>query len=188
MKLLNILKEVPDDRSYHGKEYALHHIIFFTILALLSNCKSYEDIHRFLKVHFQDLKSIFKLKGRLIPTASAIRRILIRVDIEELEAVLRHYFCKLVDQEESREEGMSHHHLCFDGKMLKGSMSHTKDQRAKGVFNVFSAFSQIVIAHIPLESDKSHEIQAFQKLLEKLDLKDKIVTVDALHCQKKLLN
>ena len=39
--LLERLKEIEDSRSYHGKEYLLHHILYFTVLALLSNAKKY---------------------------------------------------------------------------------------------------------------------------------------------------
>jgi predicted transposase YbfD/YdcC len=42
-----------------------------------------------------------------------------------------------------------------------------------------------VLAHIEID-EKSNEIPAAQKLLEELDVAGHIVTLDAMHCQKKL--
>jgi len=42
----------------------------------------------------------------------------------------------------------------------------------------------LVLAHIVID-EKSNEIPAVQKLLEELDVAGHIVTLDAMHCQKK---
>ena len=71
-------------------------------------------------------------------------------------------------------------HICFDGKVLNGSFSHTRDKRAFQVFSAFCANSQIVVAHIPVGEDKDHEIQAFQEFIVSLDLKDVVITAGAI--------
>jgi hypothetical protein len=182
MVLLDILEQVEDDRSYHGREYKLHYILLFTILALLDGAITYIDIHRFIKKHFTELKDIFKLKWRQVPGSDAIRKILVRTDPEEVEKAFREYSTYISKEDNSRR------HICFDGKSLNGSFSKCKDKRAMRVFNVFSKHSEIVLAHIPLKEDKDHEIPALQKFIQELDLKGVVVTADALHCQKKHLN
>jgi hypothetical protein len=183
MVLLEILEQIEDPRSYHGREYKLHHILLFTILALLSGAKTYTAVHVFIATHFLRLKEIFNLKWRQVPGIEAIRLILTRLDPEEVELAFReHSFDADVN------DPCQQRHLCFDGKALNGSFSHAKDQRAARVFSVFSALNGIVLAHLPLETDKDHEIPAFQKLLLELNLKDVVVTADAMHCQKKTSN
>jgi hypothetical protein len=182
MELLSILKKIDDPRSYHGKEYKLHHILLFTILALLSGAKTYTDVALFISIHFLRLKEIFQLRWRHPPLTEAIRKILVRLDPDEVEKVFREYSSIL----DSGEEGQKH--ICFDGKALNGSFSHARNQRACSVFNVFSSCKEIVLAHIPLNGGKDHEISAFQQFLQELDLDGVIVTVDAMHCQKKTLN
>jgi hypothetical protein len=181
MILLDLLEKIENPRSYHGKEYKLHHILFFTILALLSGAKTYSDVCLFIKKHFQQLKLIFNLKWRHPPETEAIRRILIRLDQEEVELAFREYNFAIADGDSNGQR-----HICFDGKALNGSFSHAKNQRAARVFSAFSTLKEIVIAHLPLEDDKDHEIPAMQKFLLELDLQGVIVTADALHCQKKL--
>lgn len=179
--LMTQLEKIPDPRSYHGREYRLHHILYFTILALLSNAKTYSDIASFIRKHFSSLKSHFGLKWRYPPDVSAIRKIIVALDPEAVEKVFREDAEAL-----SREvEEGPFKQICFDGKALKGSFSHTKNKRAQGVFAAFAAHSKLVLAHLPFGSEKGHEIGALQQFLLGLDLKDVVVTADAIHCQKK---
>lgn len=182
MELLSILEKIEDPRSYHGKEYKLHHVLLFTILALLSGAKTYTDVASFIAKHFIRLKEIFKLKWRHPPLTEAIRKILVRLDVQEVEKVFREHNTLL----NSEYKGEGQRHICFDGKALNGSFSHARNQRASSVFNVFSSFKEIVLAHIPLKEDKDHEIPAFQQFLQELDLNGVVVTADALHCQKNI--
>lgn len=180
--LLEILKTIPDHRRPEGREYYLHHILFFSILALLSGSQGYTDIERFLSTHFLTLKSIFKLKWRQVPHFSAIRKIIVGVLPEDIEEAFRSF-------SKHHSENVSHstiRHICFDGKFLNGSFSHVKDKRAFNVFQAFEVHSQIILAHSCL-ADKDSEINEFIVFLENLDLKDCVVTADSLHFQKKTL-
>jgi hypothetical protein len=178
--LLKILEQIEDPRSYHGREYRLHHILYFTIIAILHNAKTYADVHRFLEVHFETLKLIFKLKWRRVPDESALRRIIICTPTEEIERVFRQYSMHLTEGSSGLKQ------ICFDGKTLRGSFSH--NQRAQRIFEAFSAFDGIILAHIPLNEDKDSEILALHEFLLSLNLEGVVVTADAMHCQKKLRN
>jgi hypothetical protein len=184
MVLLDILEKIEDPRSYHGKEYKLHHILLFTILALLSGANTYTGIQVFISTHYLRLKEIFKLRWRQPPLTEAIRRILIRLDPDEVEVAFREHSSLMDGDDGEREQ----RHICFDGKTLNGSFSRAKNQRATRVFNVFSICNEIVLAHLPLNDDKDHEIPALQRFLLELNLNGVVVTADALHCQKKLLS
>lgn len=190
--LMEQLKELEDARSYHGKEYLLHDILYCTILALLSGAKGYTDIGRFIEVHFEKLKKFLGLKWRRPPDPSAIRKIIIRVDAAELEKVFRSDAANLIESktivQSSEQEHNATKQICFDGKSLRGSFSHLHDKRAKGVFSAFAAGNKIVLAHMDLGDDKEHEIPALQQFLLSLNLRGVIVTADAMHCQKKLSN
>ena len=51
--------------------------------------------------------------------------------------------------------------------------------------SAFAADTALVLAHIEID-EKSNEMPAAQKLLEELDVAGHIVTLDAMHCQRKL--
>ncbi len=82
--LIDKLKKITDPRSYHGREYRHYDILYFTILAILSNAKTYADVAVFIRVNFDDLKKHFKLKWRHAPDQSATRKIIVALDPEEV--------------------------------------------------------------------------------------------------------
>jgi hypothetical protein len=213
--LIDSLKTIEDFREFNGKEYPLWAILFFAILAIASAAKTYIDVQRFIEKHFLPLKAFFGLKCRRFPTQSCIWKILTGVNVEDLERVFREYFSKLTTEfgqeqvelvlthvatnlatpeEKQAVEQLTapisnrHKHLCMDGKTLRGSKSYTRNEKAVRLFNVFEKIHNLVVAHVALTSDKDSEIPAFETLLQELDLRDVIVTVDALQCKKKLSN
>lgn len=179
--LLDILKKIPDHRRPEGREYYLHHILLFSILGLLSGAKGYTDLERFMKTHFETLKSIFKLKWRRVPHFSAIRKIIIGVFPEDIENAFREFSSSQSDAVPTN--GIRQ--ICFDGKTLGGSFSYVQDKRAFNVFQAFANYSQIILAHLCVD-EKENEIPAFHEFLLSLNLKDCVVTADAMHFQKKL--
>ena len=183
--LIEILKKIPDPRDPQGREYYLHDVLYISALAILANAKGYLDIHRFMTVHFESLKSVLSLKWRQVPNPSAIRKIIIRVPLEDIEKAFREHAQELLNSQ--APTSTSPCHLCVDGKALRGSFSHTLDKRAQQVFNAFDAGSHLVLAHVGMENKES-EIPTLQSLLLTLNLKGTFITADAIHCQKKLLN
>jgi hypothetical protein len=69
--------------------------------------------------------------------------------------------------------------------VLKGSFDAFNDVKARQVLTGFAVDAALVLGHIEID-EKSNEISAVQKLLEELDAAGKIVTLDAMHCQKTL--
>lgn len=72
--------------------------------------------------------------------------------------------------------------IALDGKKLCNSGSG--EEKAIHLVSAFSVENDIVLAQLATEA-KSNEITAFPLLLELLDLKGAIVTIDAAGCQKK---
>jgi hypothetical protein len=73
--------------------------------------------------------------------------------------------------------------LALDGKALKKSFDAFNDAKARQVLSAFATDSALVLAHIEID-EKSNEIPAAQKLFEEIDLANRVVTLDAMHCQK----
>lgn len=188
--LMDILKTIPDHRDPQGREYKLHDIFYISILAILGNAKTYADIARFMEVNFDMLKKALGLKWRRPPVDSAIYKIIVGTEPEEVERAFRAHGEELTKKNETElvetQADKPRKHFCFDGKKLNGSFSRSKNTRAQEIFNIFAAHEQIILGHVSID-EKESEIPALQELFETLDLEDVIVTADALHCQKKLL-
>jgi hypothetical protein len=176
--------DIQDFRRPQARKYELHHVLLFSILALLCNAKSYRDIHRFIKVHFEELKKDFCLLWKHPPAYTTIRNIIKGTDNRELEAAFRAYTQSLVNYYEPT--GKAYIQIAIDGKVLRGSIDNFNDKPALQQLMFFDTTNKIILGHITIE-DKTNEIPHAQSLLENLELTGIIYTADALHCQKKLL-
>ena len=74
--------------------------------------------------------------------------------------------------------------VAFDGKTLRGRFDHFAGKKACHLVSAFEAGSALVLGHLEV-ADKSNEIAAVERLLGALGLGSCVVTVDAMHCQKK---
>ena len=176
------LADLQDHRRPQGQRYKLEYIILFSIMAFLSNAKSYRDISRFIKVRFEVLKEHFGLTWKRPPGYTTIRNVIMGVDSEELESSFRVYTQSLIDGSNGSPIGT----IAFDGKTLRGSYDHFQDKRAIQILSMFSTEDKLILAHEVIDQ-KTNEIPMVQKLLEETGLEGYYYTMDALHCQKKLL-
>lgn len=176
--LLEILKQIEDNRGKQGQKYELSNVLYISILALLSGAISYRKIHSFMKIKFSTLKELLNLSWKRVPAYTTIRDIIQSVDAQELERVFRIY-----SQELSPDNPGTF--VACDGKVLRGSFDHMEDQKAVHLLSVFAAEENLILAHEEID-EKTNEIPVFQQMLTDLDLTGKIFTLDALHTQKKL--
>lgn len=176
------LADLQDHRRPQGQRYKLEHIILFSIMAFLSNAKSYRDISRFIKVRFEVLKEHFGLTWERPPGYTTIRNVILGVDSEELESSFRVYTQSLIDGSNASPIGT----IAFDGKTLRGSYDHFQDKRAMQILSMFRTQDKLILAHEVIDQ-KTNEIPMVQKLLKDTGLEGYYYTMDALHCQKKLL-
>ena len=81
------------------------------------------------------------------------------------------------------EEGGNARHIAIDGKTMRASKD--SEGKAEHVLSAFCSSLQTVLGHEASRS-KDLEIPDALKLLERLDLRGKIVTGDAIFCQKSI--
>ena len=177
---LTLLSEIADPRRAEGKLYRLPHVTLFAILALVSGANSYRGIHSFIDVHLARLRRVFGLRWRRAPAYSTIRFILQGLDAASVEQVFRRHAAALDERTDRRRR----RHVAIDGKALRHSFDRFNDRKAAHILSAFASDSGLVLAHLDCD-DKSNEIPAVQALLGQLGLAQALVTVDAMHCQKK---
>jgi hypothetical protein len=81
------------------------------------------------------------------------------------------------------EQAKTERVVAFDGKTLRGSFDHFEDRAALHLVSAFEVTSGLTLGHLEVGA-KDSEIPAVQLLLAELGLAERVVTVDALHCQK----
>jgi len=177
---LSHLGMIRDPRRAEGKLYQLAYVLLFSILAIVTGANSYRGIRTFIKTHLKRLNRAFKIGWKRPPAHTAIRYILQGLNPADVEKVFREHAADLNSSKATTGTRI----LAFDGKVLKGSFDAFNDAKARQILSAFAADTALVLAHIEID-EKSNEIPAVQKLLEELDVAGHIVTLDAMHCQKK---
>ena len=177
--LIECLKKIPDKRRNQSKHFQLWEIIFCSIACFLSGGRSYRDIERFTKKKFDELKPLLGLNWKRIPHYTTFQEILVGVDEKDFEDAFRKFSLSLLQDHQPES-------LAIDGKTLKGSYNNDTEQKPIHLLQVFEPLKKIILAHEEV-GDKTNEIPVWQILAKELELKNVVVTMDALHCQKKLL-
>lgn len=179
--LLDLLAEVPDPRRGQGQKYKLPYVLLFSILAIVTGCNSCRGIVTFIGVHRRRLNTAFGLKWHRAPAHTAVRYILQGLDPAAVETSFRRHAALLQAARATSEQGS----IALDGKTLRGSFDNFHERAAIQVLSAFATDTALVLAHIDI-SGKSNEIPAAQALLAEPGVPSStIVTLDALHCQKK---
>lgn len=189
---LAVLSDIPDPRRREGKIYTLQYILLFSIIAIVTGANSYRGIHTFIDTLLPELNLAFGLSWKKAPVHSAIRYILRRLDPVAVEEAFRKHAERLegqgiqADCPNAKLHGPQLDIIAIDGKILKHSFDNMQDRKAAHILSAFSTRGFLILGHIEID-DKSNEIPAAQKMLSELKLDGRIVTLDAMHCQKKHL-
>ena len=75
--------------------------------------------------------------------------------------------------------------VATDGKTMRGSKSKEMNEKARHIVSLFLTDSKLVLTQNQVD-EKSNEIPALIALLDDLNLKNCVITMDAMHTQKKL--
>ena len=176
------MKELTDTRQPKKCTYKIWDIIVVTFIAILANCDNWEEIREFAirkKVWF---KNFLKLSGG-IPSSKTYERIFSIINPKELEYATTYFVSEVVSIFNSDKDIIS-----IDGKTDNGS-SRNKTMLHESVksLNVLNAYSNkygICLASEMIDK-KTNEIPTTKTILERLKIKDTIITWDALNTQKK---
>lgn len=180
--LLDYLNKLEDKRREQGKRYPLGYIILFSLLAIMCKANGYSEIARFIDVHLERLEGIFGIFWIKSPHKDTIKNILLSIEAKELENTLIKYNHMLAKLDKKNDLNI----IAIDGKTLRGSFDNMKDKKALHMLEAFATGADLIIGHAEIDS-KSNEIPAAQEFIRESGLDGCLFTMDALHCQKKLL-
>jgi len=187
LEFLQLLSQIPDPRRAQGRKWLLGPTLLATILAVLSGASSYRKAHAFIESRLDILNATFGFGWRKAPAYSALRTILHGLDAAEVERVFRAHAVLMsgadpcADSADVECAGV----VAIDGKTLRHSFDAFSDRKAAHVLSAFATDDALILGHLQV-AEKSNEIPAAQALIEALDLKGKLITLDAMHCQKNI--
>ena len=155
---------------------------------MLTNCNTYKEIELFMAVHFDWLMKKLNLEYGM-PSISTIRRVVSIIKPKELENLCNEIFFKYIKKEEDifNDNDLRIADIySLDGKTANGSKVNTSNGKIKKI-NAMSAYSIKYKKTLATEfiDSKTNEIPTCPKLLSRLNIKDIVITFDALNTQEK---
>lgn len=184
MILKESLETIKDSRIDRCKKHSLVDILMIVFFGLLCGYISIESIHLYAELSINVLKKYLVLANG-IPSADTILRVLAKIDTEQLGKVFIEY-ARSVFENRIKDGDV----VAFDGKTECGSKyspvaENGTEHKAVHMVSAWASRLGICFGQIKTE-EKSNEITAIPELLDLLDLKGVIVTIDAMGCQKKI--
>ncbi|HCM1918676.1 TPA: ISAs1 family transposase [Salmonella enterica subsp. salamae serovar 28:r:e,n,z15] len=174
-KLMAHISIIPDYRQSWKVEHKLSDILLLTICAVISGAEGWEDIKDFGETHLDFLKQYGDFDHG-IPVHDTIARVVSCISPQRFHEC----FINWMRDCHSSENGSV---IAIDGKTLRGSYDKSRRRGAIHVISAFSAMGGVVLGQLKT-AEKSNEITAIPELINLLDIKGKIITTDAMGCQK----
>ena len=181
-----------DDTRHQGHTlHSLEEILLIAIFALLSNYNTYKEIELFIKVHYNWLIRKLKLDNGM-PSISTIRKVISIINPKQLKILCNEVFFKHINNKENiynDNDLIITDIYSLDGKTANSSEVNTVNGTIKKI-NAMSAYSIKYNKTLVTEviDSKTNEIPTYPKLLARLDIKDAIITFDALNTQEKTIS
>jgi DDE_Tnp_1-associated len=181
--LLEFLATVPDPRPAHGRRHPLAAMLAAVCGAILCGARGFRPIAQWL--HDQDI-ALVHAPGftRKPPTWGAFRKLLIALDPTPFEgASARWAEAALASSPPGAEGGDALEPVALDGKAVRGSLG-----RHEGAVHLLSVMAQRC-GLTPRQTEvgsKTNEHEAAPGLLPGLVLEGRVVTGDAMSCQRDL--
>ena len=183
LSLLEVLAEVPDPRSRRGRRHPLPALLALTVLAMLRGCKGPTAIAQFGRDHGIALAHALGFTRGLTPVASCLCDLFARLDAVAFEAALSRWVRSRTQPDASEQPSptSAKEPLSFDGKTLRGS----RDGEVPGQHLVaaYAPLVEAVLAQVRVDA-KTNEHKAALQLLGILPVRGRIVTGDAIFCQR----
>lgn len=166
--------EVTDPRKREG-DHDLTEMLFIALLAMLCGAKFSTDIEVFGRAKENLLRSVLGLKNG-IPSHDTFSRLFRMLDPKSLEKAFRRFTAGFAEQ--VRIEGV----IALDGKALRRAYQKGKSHMPPVMVTAWAAKTRLALANV-LSPGNSETAGALQ-LIEMLQLKGCVVTMDALHCRR----
>lgn len=173
--LIDVLGAVKDPRKPRGTRHKSSSILALSTGATLSGARSFQAIWEWGNdLSEKALRALGFRRGKP-PSESAIRRLLQKVDAEEVDQKVGSWLL-------SQQPTLSGKGIAIDGKTLRGG--YDGEQKAPHLISAVLHNEGIVLAQKSV-GEKTNEIPMLQPLLKDVDITGAVVTTDAMHTQTK---
>lgn len=181
MQSIDFLKQalsgIEDPRINRTKLHALDNIVILALYGIISGAQGWEEIEEVALQRYDFLATILNLENG-IPSHDTFSRLFARIRPQQLMSALTYWANFLSGSLENKV-------VAIDGKTLRHSFDRASGQSPLHSLSAFVAENSMTLAQCTVDK-KENEIKKIPTLLNMIDIKDAIVTIDAIGCQKNI--
>jgi len=175
--LVTYLDQIADSRQAKGIRHKQTTTLVIMIMSIMCGHTGLNAMARFAQSHRRILSEFIPLPRGKTPSSSTIQRLSRALDFKQLCQAFNDWMIQYYTEED----------LAIDGKSIKSTVSscHDYQQNFISLVSFFGQRSNLIWHVGQLENGKGSEINKVQDLIQALEIKRSLFTLDALHCQKK---
>jgi len=173
--VMEYFARVPDPRVKRTRAHPLVNILVIALLAVMCGADSFTTIEEFGRIKKKFLATFLDLENG-IPSHDTFGRVLSLLDPLKLQDAFRQWVAELVQLTKGEV-------IAIDGKTLRRSFREAGSKAFVHMVSAWATHNRVVLGQVKTD-EKSNEITAIPKLLEMLQIKGAVVTIDAMGCQK----
>ena len=174
-------EQLEDPRSSINRRHSLASVIVIAILAVLAGAAGPTAIARWAELKRDLLMTLLDLPHG-IPSKDVFRRVLMVLNPAAFQACFARWLWSL-RTDAAAETGVEQPVLAIDGKTLRRSHDAGKGLGALHTVSVWASELGLSLGQTAC-AEKSNEITAIPELLDLVDIKGAIITIDAMGAQK----
>jgi predicted transposase YbfD/YdcC len=171
------LKEIPDPRVVGRTSYKLYEVLFIALCGAVADCDSWVEIEEFAKQRIDWFRKFIPLEDG-VPSHDTLGRVFRILGTDKFVEFMISWSSYL-------REATKGQVVAIDGKTLRHSFDNATGKKSLHVVSAWAADNGIVLGQVATD-EKSNEITAIPQLLELIDIKGCVVTIDAMGTQKEI--
>lgn len=171
-------QELIDPRVSRTQKHDCLNIVAITLCAIICGADNWVAIEEYGKSKELWFKTFLDLENG-IPSHDTISRFFAALDSKHFNELFLSWSLSISEKISK--------HICIDGKTMRGTRSVVKGLKGAHLVNAWCVENQICLGQVSVDS-KTNEITAIPELLDILDIKDTVITIDAMGCQKEIAN
>ena len=173
--LIEHFSKLEAPRVDRNKKHELIDVIVLCVCAVLSGAEGWSDIEEFGRTKLDWLRRYVPLANG-VPVDDTIARIISALSVSGFQECFMSWMKEAVELGEGEL-------IALDGKTHRRSHDRKRGVKALHLVSAWACRNGVVLGQVKTD-EKSNELTVVPELLERLELKGCIVTLDAMGCQR----
>lgn len=178
--ILTSFKDLKDPRSHINRRHLFGDLLVICIMAVIAGADGPEAIGTWAENNHEWLKKHLQLPSG-IPSHDTLGRLLAALKPLLFQSCFHTWIAAVAPLDESKDTNQ----IAIDGKVLRRSHDRSKGLGPLWLVSAWAVDRTMTLGQLATD-EKSNEITAIPQLLDNIEIKGAVVTIDAAGCQREI--